>query len=367
MEMNTRLQVEHPVTEALTGLDLVEWQLRVARGEPLPLTQEQITFQGHAIEVRLCAEDDHHTPHTGRVGHFTEPPTVPGLRFDHALENGSEVTPHFDSMLGKLIAHAPTRADAIDRLAHALDHTQVLGLPTNRAFLAACLRHPVFGAGDALIPFLAEHGEDLRSHLATQRAPGQPALVVAMLAVQHAAAPPASSLAVPFTRPLRFGLPDAICSLDVQELGAGQLRISHGETTHSAHVEALAGGQLRVLLDDRQWLANAVLTAPGRWHVQVQGAGATVDGWLTELSHHPAQRAGGSERARELRAPFNGKLIAVHAQPGSAVAKGAPLLVIESMKLEHTLSAPRDLTVESLSVAAGQQVAPGQLLITFAA
>ncbi|QHE75195.1 acetyl/propionyl/methylcrotonyl-CoA carboxylase subunit alpha [Hydrogenophaga sp. PBL-H3] len=367
MEMNTRLQVEHPVTEALTGLDLVEWQLRVARGEPLPLTQEQITFQGHAIEVRLCAEDDHHTPHTGRVGRFTEPPTVPGLRFDHALENGSEVTPHFDSMLGKLIAHAATRAEAIDRLAHALDHTQVLGLPTNRAFLAACLRHPVFGAGDALIPFLAEHGEDLRSHLAAQRAPGQPALVVAMLAVQHAAAPPASSLAVPFTRPLRFGLPDAVCSLDVQELGAGQLRISHGETTHSAHVEALAGGQLRVLLDDRQWLANAVLTAPGRWHVQVQGAGATVDGWLTELSHHPAQRAGGSERARELRAPFNGKLIAVHAQPGNAVAKGAPLLVIESMKLEHTLSAPRDLTVESLSVAAGQQVAPGQLLITFAA
>ncbi len=367
MEMNTRLQVEHPVTEALTGLDLVEWQLRVARGEPLPLTQEQITFTGHAIEVRLCAEDDHHTPHTGRVGRFTEPPMVRGLRFDHALETGSEVTPHFDSMLGKLIAHAPTRAEAIAQLAHALDHTQLLGLPTNRAFLAACLRHPVFVAGEALIPFLAEHGDDLRSHLAAQRAPGQLALVVAMLAVQHAAAAPAASLAAPFNRPLRFGLDDAVCSLDVQELGAGQLRISHGETMHRAHVEALRRGELRVVLDVRQWTACAVATTAGRWHVQVHGGGATVDTWLTELSHHPAQRAGGADRARELRAPFNGKLIAVHAQAGATIAKGEPLLVIESMKLEHTLAAPRDLTVDSLSVAAGQQVAPGQLLITFAA
>ena len=367
MEMNTRLQVEHPVTEALTGLDLVEWQLRVARGEPLPLRQEQITFTGHAIEVRLCAEDDHHTPHTGRVGRFTEPLMARGLRFDHALEAGSEVTPHFDSMLGKLIAHAPTRVEAIDQLAHALDDTQLLGLPTNRAFLAACLRHPVFGAGDALIPFLAEQGDELRAHLAAQRAPGQPALVVAMLAVQHASAAPAASLAVPFNRPLRFGIDDAVCSLDVQELGAGQLRITHGETTHTARVDVATGGALRAELDSRQWTACAVATTAGRWHVQVQGGGTTVDTWLTELSHHPARRAGGADRARELRAPFNGKLIAVHAQPGSVVAKGAPLLVIESMKLEHTLAAPRDLTVESLSVAAGQQVAPGQLLITFAA
>ena len=367
MEMNTRLQVEHPVTEALTGLDLVEWQLRVARGEALPLTQEQITFNGHAIEVRLCAEDDHHTPHTGRVGRFTEPPMVRGLRFDHAMETGSEVTPHFDSMLGKLIAHAPTRSEAIAQLAHALDDTQVLGLPTNRAFLAACLRHPVFGAGEALIPFLAEHGEDLRSHLAAQRAPGQPALVVAMLAVQFAATAPAASLAVPFNRPLRFGIDDAVCSLDVQELGAGQLRVTHGELTHTARVEALASGALRVELDGRQWTACAVTTATGRWHVQVHGGGTTVDTWLTELSHHPAQRAGGADRSRELRAPFNGKLIAVHAQAGATIVKGAPLMVIESMKLEHTLSAPRDLTVENISVAEGQQVAPGQLLITFAA
>ena len=114
MEMNTRLQVEHPVTEAVTGLDLVEWQLRVAQGEPLPLTQEQLRFQGHAIEVRLCAEDEHFTPHTGTVLHFLPPPLGEGrgggsIRFDHALFQGLEVPPFYDSMLGKLIVHAPTR------------------------------------------------------------------------------------------------------------------------------------------------------------------------------------------------------------------------------------------------------------------
>ena len=156
MEMNTRLQVEHPVTELLTGLDLVEWQLRIARGESLPLAQADVRLQGHAIEVRLCAEDEHFTPQTGTVLAFAAPG---GLRFDHALHAGAVVTPHYDAMLGKLIAHAPTRAEAIDRLRTGLDQTAVLGLPTNRAFLAACLQHPVFRAGEALIPFLAEQAD----------------------------------------------------------------------------------------------------------------------------------------------------------------------------------------------------------------
>src|SRR5690606_10369597 len=112
-----------------------------------------------AIEVRLCAEDEHFTPHTGTVHTFIEPPLQEGLRFDHAIAPASVITPHYDAMLGKLIAHAPDRAQAIAQLAHALDATVLLGLPTNRALLAACLRHPVFGAGEALIPFLAEHGD----------------------------------------------------------------------------------------------------------------------------------------------------------------------------------------------------------------
>ncbi len=354
MEMNTRLQVEHPVTEALTGLDLVEWQLRVARGEPLPLTQEAITFKGHAIEVRLCAEDEHQVPHTGRVLHFAEPPMVPGLRFDHALETGSEVTPHYDAMLGKLIDHAPTRAEAIDRLAHALDQTRVLGLPTNRAFLAACLRHPVFHEGGALIPFLVDEGETVRAMLL----PPPDAVLAGVLAAAFSAQPPATALPCPFPRPLRWQHGEQVLDMAVQELGQGVLRVALGERTAQARV-----APSRAVIDGATWPVVAVPLGAGRW--QAQAGAHTLE--LLDLSHAPRERAGGASAARELRAPFNGKLIAVHAQPGAGTAKGEPLLVIESMKLEHTLAAPRDVTVESIAVAAGQQVAPGQLLITFAA
>lgn len=372
MEMNTRLQVEHPVTEMLTGLDLVEWQLRIARGEPLPLTQEQVRWQGHAIEVRLCAEDDDHTPHTGRVRHFSAPAAAPGLRFDHALETGSTVTPFYDAMLGKLIAHAPTRAEAIDRLGHALAHTQVLGLPTNRAFLASCLQHPVFRAGGALIPFLADHGPAVRAALQ----PTPAALVVAALAALYANATPAAALPSPCARSLRWRVGAATQALSVQETGGGAVRVGVDDRTHVAQVQAGLAGERCITLDGVSWQARAVPLGPvagvPRWHVQVSGgtlpAGqASQDLWLDDLSFAPRAAAGGATAGRELRAPFNGKLLALHAQVGDTVARGAPLLVIESMKLEHTLAAPRDGTVESLHAAVGQQVAPGQLLATFVA
>lgn len=370
MEMNTRLQVEHPVTEMITGLDLVEWQLRVARGEPLPLSQDQVRFSGHAIEVRLCAEDEHHTPHTGVVRHFAEPAlSAPGLRFDHALETGSAVTPHYDAMLGKLIAHAPTRAEAMHRLAHALDHTRVLGLPTNRAFLAACLRHPVFGAGGARIPFLAEHGDALREGLR----PGADAQRVAALALLYAQQPPARTLACPFPRALRLGLGAEVLEFGVRETGGSHLVLTQGEQTWRAQLRADAGG-LRITQGGVGWVAHAVpVTGAGgaapRWQVQLSGGGAgeatRAELWLDDLSHTPRERAAGAGALRELRAPFNGKLIALHVQTGQTVARGAPLLVIESMKLEHTLHALHDTVIESLNVAPGQQVAPGQLLATF--
>jgi geranyl-CoA carboxylase alpha subunit len=309
MEMNTRLQVEHTVTEMLTGLDLVEWQIRIARGEPLPLTQDGVRLDGHAIEVRLCAEDVNHRPHTGRVLHFAPPARTAGLRFDHALETGSTVTPHYDSMLGKLVAHAPSRAQAIERLAHALDQTQLLGLPTNRAFLAACLRHPVFGQGEALIPFLAEHGDALRMGLAVQTAPTGHAALVALLAVQHARALPAAALGLPFARPLRMvvdgGEPFAAT---LQELGAGAVRVHQGEASHTAHMVALPDGRLAITLDTQRWTVRAARVGDHRWHVQLQDAGGTgaPDLWLDDLSHQPLQRAGAGSAARELRAPFNG-------------------------------------------------------------
>jgi geranyl-CoA carboxylase alpha subunit len=154
MEMNTRLQVEHPVTEAITGLDLVEWQLRVAGGEPLPLKQSEVRFSGHAIEVRLCAEDPEKDflPQAGTLSRWEPSPAV---RVDHALESGIAIPPFYDSMIAKLIVHAPTRDEARAKLAAALDETVAQGLPTNKDFLAAVLRDRGFGAGEATTGFLS--------------------------------------------------------------------------------------------------------------------------------------------------------------------------------------------------------------------
>jgi 3-methylcrotonyl-CoA carboxylase alpha subunit/geranyl-CoA carboxylase alpha subunit len=361
MEMNTRLQVEHPVTEMLTGLDLVEWQLRIARGEPLPLAQADVRLQGHAIEVRLCAEDAHFTPQTGRVQAFAAPE---GLRFDHALHVGAVVTPHYDAMLGKLIAHAPTRSEAIDKLRAGLKQITVLGLPTNRAFLAACLAHPAFRAGEALIPFLAEQAVALRQSLqATGDAPS-----VAALAVLYASHAPAAALPSPFQRPVRMGLDDAVLSLRLQELGQGKVRLETGDATHEAQIHEAqiqrSGDLQHITLNGCLWQAR-VVACPGavqRWHVQLQGP-ECVELWLTDQSHSAPSTGASAQAAQSLRAPFNGKLIALHVQEGQQVQQGDAVLVIESMKLEHILCAPRDALVHSISASVGQQVSPGQVLV----
>jgi geranyl-CoA carboxylase alpha subunit len=356
MEMNTRLQVEHPVTEMLTGLDLIDWQLRIARGEPLPMAQADVRLQGHAIEVRLCAEDEHFTPQTGTVQAFAAPE---GLRFDHALHVGAVVTPHYDSMLGKLIAHAPTRSEAIDRLCAGLNQTSVLGLPTNRAFLAACLAHPVFRAGEALIPFLAEQADAVRDGL---QAHGD-ARSVALLAVLYAHQTPAAAMPSPFMRPVRMGLGDEVLALSLQELGQGQVRLQIQDATHEARMQR-SGELLQIALNGRHWQARAVACtgALKRWHVQLHGP-ECVELWLTDQSHSAPSTGASAQAAQSLRAPFNGKLIALHVQEGQSVKQGDAVLVIESMKLEHILCAPRDALVHSLSASVGQQVSPGQVLV----
>jgi geranyl-CoA carboxylase alpha subunit len=342
MEMNTRLQVEHPVTEAVTGLDLVEWQLRVAQGESLPLAQDQLRFQGHAIEVRLCAEDEQFTPHSGTVLHF-----LPGgsIRFDHALFQGLEVSPFYDSMLGKLIVHAPTRAEAIDQLAAALDRTQLLGLPTNRRFLAACLRHPRFREGAALIPFLDHSAGELREALAQEE---QLALVPAALAALYeGAGERGTALPCPFARSLRLLHRGRVLALQVREQADGTLEVEQGGQTQ--RIEPPPGARVRM--------------DSGAWHVQA----GPLDLVVEDVSFQPAANAGGAAGANELRAPFNGKVIAVKAQPGSIVVRGDTLLVLESMKLEHALAASRDGVVKAVHVEQGQQAATSQVLVTFEA
>ncbi|MBU6503421.1 MAG: ATP-grasp domain-containing protein [Burkholderiales bacterium] len=331
MEMNTRLQVEHPVTEMLTGLDLVEWQLRVARGEPLPLTQEQVVSSGHAIEVRLCAEDGHFVPHSGSVRHFCPAPMPAqqglALRFDHAIEPGLQVPPWYDSMLGKLIVHAPSRGEAIDHLAQALDHTELLGLPTNRALLAACLRHAAFRQGQAGIAFLAEQGDGIRQMLQKNE---QESIISrwlpGVLALNGGTAGP---LACPYPRPVRL-----------RHRGQCSDTPLHGPV-------AVPAGVVAVRVEGQ------------RWHVQHAG----VDFWVEDASFDAPAGSGGAAGSQELRAPFNGRLLAAQVRVGERVQRGQTLLVLESMKLEHSLAAPCDGVVLALHAEPGQQVAPGQLLL----
>ncbi len=356
MEMNTRLQVEHPVTEAVTGLDLVEWQLRIARGEPLPLAQEQVRFDGHAIEVRLCAEDEQFTPHAGVVQRFVAPPE---LRFDHALHDGAVVPPYYDSMLGKLIAHAPTRQQAIARLIAGLQASVLLGLPNNRALLIECLRSPVFAAGDAGVSFLAEQGDALRASLVDAETRLASLMHAALWAVRAGGA--AGTLCLPFTRAMRLRWRDRLDESRVIEQAGGTLRITHDGQTRVVQVQPGGDGwQLR--LDGMAHRLVALRLEATRWHVQIDGTDLVVD----DVSCEPAAGQGASQ-ANELKAPFSGRIVALHAAPGAQVVAGQTLLVIESMKLEHAITAPRAARLAGVAVALHQQVSAQQLLVHFEA
>ncbi|MDR3452818.1 MAG: biotin carboxylase N-terminal domain-containing protein [Rhodoferax sp.] len=376
MEMNTRLQVEHPVTEALTGLDLVEWQIRVARGEPLPLAQHEVRLQGHAIEVRLCAEDERFTPHTGRVLHFAAPAASafavaplsadarPTLRFDHAIERGQEVTPYYDAMLGKLIVHAATREAAIDALLQALGQTELLGLPTNRAFLAECLAHPQFRAGQALISFLAGEADAVRDALQKKELHAHDACGLAAVFNQNMVR---QGLPCAFPRPLRLRHRDTTTALAVQELGAGRLQVQplgpQAPPARHMQLTRLPDGAVQCVQDGLARRVRVAHAGGRRWHLQA----GTVDWWLEDVSLLPAARAGAGAGATELRAPFNGRVVQVLAVAGQTLAAGDTAVVIESMKLEHSLAGAVAATVAEVLVSPGQQVAPGQVLVRFAA
>jgi geranyl-CoA carboxylase alpha subunit len=308
IEANARLQVEHPVTETLTGLDLVEWQLRVAAGEPLPLKQEDVRFEGHAIEARLCAEDPARgfLPQAGRLLLWQPSPDV---RVDHALESGTEVSPLYDSLLAKFVAHGRTRDEARERLAAALGATVALGLPTNKAFLAAVLRDPVFAAGDATTALIAE------------RLSGwTPPAVEASLAKQLYGAARASAA----------GYGEWACWSNAgRAQSSGTPHVLDGLTLHYAQ-------------------------------------GGHSYAWRDTTMDPPAKRTAGFN-SNGLSAPMNGRVVAVHARAGDRVQPGQALVVLEAMKMEHTLAAPAALRVKAVHVVKGAQVAPGKLLLEFEA
>ena len=366
MEMNTRLQVEHPVTEALVGVDLVEWQLRIAAGEALPLTQDEALARfeagGHAIEARLCAEDPGHDylPQSGRVHHW-QPPR--GVRCDHALESGCVVSPFYDSMLGKVIAHGSNRDAAIHRLADALDRTACLGVTTNRAFLARVLRHPAFAGGAVTTAFLGRHFADDAAREAVA-----PSWLRALAAASHAllpqsALPPlwagwSSSNRVETAAPIEFGRTAEIWRLSgtLHELVA-----RCGDTTHTiAGLARASRSTVQAVIDGKPVTARCVHEGHESWWL-CDGAEAT----LRDLRLIGAQATQASA-AGALRAPMHGRVTELHAAAGATVQAGALLLVMEAMKMEHRIVAPFAGTVGAVLTHVDDQVTARQVLIEIA-
>ncbi len=372
MEMNTRLQVEHPLTEALVGVDLVEWQLRVAAGEPLPLGQDEVLRRyergGHAIEVRLCAEDPvrDFLPQAGTVQLWRAPANV---RCDHALVTGCEISPFYDSMLGKLIAHAPTRSAAVRQLANALDHTVCLGLRTNRGFLARVLRHPAFAGDGVTTAFIATQFPD-----AAARADAVPSWLEALAAVAtvrlaERALPPlwnawTSSNVIATDARLDTG---AGMTRWRVEGAPGDLTATAGAATH--RIQALmrvaaptdssgpSGASINALVDGLP-VSATMHREQARWWWLCDGIELEVQDLRLCGAGNKTQAAAGA-----LRAPMHGRITQVLAQAGATVQAGALLLVMEAMKMEHQIHAPHAGIVKALHARAGEQVSARQLLV----
>jgi 3-methylcrotonyl-CoA carboxylase alpha subunit len=337
LEMNTRLQVEHPVTEAITGLDLVEWQLRVAAGEALPEAWPPAP-QGHAVEVRLYAEDPAHDfrPATGRLARLALPDSG---RVDAGVAEGDSVTPHYDPMIAKLIAHGPTRADALDRLAAMLDRTGVAGLATNLDFLRRLARHPALHAMALDTGFIARHAEDLLH--APEAAP--------LEALALAARPPAPGPS-PWERRDAFRLHGAAERVALIEDATGPRRLTLRETP--ATVTAEAEGEPAITLDPGP--------APGE---VVRHAGRV---WILRTLDPYAPAGGEAAVENRLSAPIPGRVVQLLVGVGDAVAKGQLLAVLEAMKTEIKVLAPRDGVVAHLGCAAGESVEEGTEIVTLA-
>jgi geranyl-CoA carboxylase alpha subunit len=360
MEMNTRLQVEHPVTEALIGADLVEWQLRVAAGDALPLAQDELLRRfetgGHAIEVRLCAEDpaDGYLPQSGTIAHW-HPPR--GIRVDHALASGCLVSPFYDSMIAKLIAHAATRDAAIRTLADALDRTVCLGVTTNRSFLARVLRHPAFGSGAVTTAFLGEHFADDAA-----RADTPPSWLRALAAAAHATLPDAalpsmwsgwtSSNHVSTLAPIDVGHDAREESWRLSGSPAA-LKASCGDMSHRIDgLQRTSRSSVEARIDGRPVNARCVPDTGGRSWWLADGRELVVQD-LRLVS----QRSAAEQNAGALRAPMHGRVTQVLVELGQPVEAGALLVVMEAMKMEHRIHAPRAGTVSALHARVGEQVA----------
>ncbi len=377
MEMNTRLQVEHPVTEMITGQDLVEWQLRVAAGEPLPLAQEQLAIHGHALEARIYAEDPARgfLPSTGRLIHLSPPPESAHVRVDSGVEEGDEITPYYDPMIAKLIVWDETRPRALARMREALAAYRIVGVTNNVEFLGRVVASTAFAGADLDTGLIERERDALFPPSRALPAAALYAATAALLAgeADSAGRHPAGSgdrwspwatadafrLNAMAQRRLAFRVGDGGHAVTVDYTGEGlRMRVDDGA---SATVDAGRGadGTLTLAIDGVRQSAR-VVAQDDRRHVFL------ADGAYVLTYVDPLAGAGeGHGIEGGFAAPMPGKVIAWLAQPGSDVDKGAPLLILEAMKMEHTITAPAAGKLVRYRFTVGEQVSEGAELVEF--
>jgi 3-methylcrotonyl-CoA carboxylase alpha subunit len=373
MEMNTRLQVEHPVTELITGLDLVEWQIRVARGEALPKKQSDLKIHGHAVEVRLYAEDPQRDflPQTGRITHLSLPEKLPNTRVDTGVIAGAEITIHYDPMIAKIITHGVDRAEAVARMCAALAATEVTGLNTNRAFLLAIASHPAFANAELDTGFIERYRDTL---LPPPKPASNEVLAIAAYAwlrqaqnKQQKNADAADPFS-PWAQSWGWRLSHT-ANADLVLLDGDQQRTLTAEFTRDGILVKLpdaniavsgtanGDGRYRVNVGPQQWTARVVIDGNaltvfvngGEYHLRAIDPREAVSAVVAGAGH--------------LVAPMPGAVISVVVAVGDKVCKGAALIVVEAMKMEHTIVAPHDGVVKAIHYAAGDQVAEGAELL----
>jgi 3-methylcrotonyl-CoA carboxylase alpha subunit len=391
MEMNTRLQVEHPVTEMITGLDLVEWQLRVAAGEPLPLAQEDLPLRGHALEARIYAEDPakDFLPSVGRIAHLATPPAVAfavrdagdasaepaGVRIDSGVRAGDAISPFYDPMIAKLIVWGSDRDAALRRMQDALAQYQVAGVATNIEFLSRVVGHPAFAAAELDTGLIARH----RAELIPSAPLDADALVAAALAEAVELAKNARRAAEASTDP--WSPWQATDGWWLNHANAIELAFAYDGTPHRVSLTPVGDCTYRVVSEGVDALARAagagrgldVVLGERRYRASVAADESTLTVFigpratrLTRIDPYeppPANDIGSGH----LLAPMSGTVIAVNVKAGDAVRKGSPLLVLEAMKMEHTIAAPGDGLVEAVHFRAGDQVKEGAELVALAA
>jgi 3-methylcrotonyl-CoA carboxylase alpha subunit len=365
MEMNTRLQVEHPVTECITGIDLVEWQLAIAQGERLPRTQADITQRGFAVEARLYAEDParEYLPSVGRIAHLRWPDGIPGLRLDVGVEQGDEVSSYYDPMLGKIIAWRESRTAAIDLLNRALGELEIIGVATNRALLSSVLADEEFRRGPVGTDFLAARRTQLRfgepEAESTDIALG--AVWCATERSEHNALWADSRgwrLAAPPSTVWRFAQDSALVEFSPPETYLARV----GGQEYAIRVLSRSPRALRVECEDRIDTVR-LFAADKALHLFRDGRHVVL---TLERTDDALQVAGGTEQG-SLLTPLPGTIVAVHVVAGQQVARGAPLVTVEAMKMEHTLTAPHDGVVARIAFGLTDRVQAGAVLVELSA